>query len=201
MNIIKKPEEKDYPGIIKTLEKGNLVVYPTDTIYGIAANINSERAIKKVFNIKKRSYNKAISASFHDYGQIREYAKTDARTDKIIEALLPGPYTLLLEKKSKTSPLLTGGSEKIGVRIPDHPVSSMLTKKFPVTSTSANITGKTTPNNINGIINELKDEITTYIDDGVLKNNKASTIIDLTQEKPVLIRQGLGDTEKIEKIL
>ena len=201
MNIIKNPSDDDYKKILGSLKRGKLVVYPTDTIYGIAADINNEEAVRKVFLSKKRAFDKPISASFHDYNQLCRYTKITGKTDEIIKKLLPGPYTLILEKNSNVNSLLTANTEKLGVRIPDNNVSYHLTKYFPITTTSANITGEETPDNINDIKNSLDNEVSVYIDGGIIKNNNASTIIDLTGRKPEIIRKTRKLDNNVRKIL
>jgi L-threonylcarbamoyladenylate synthase len=119
----------------------------------------------------------------------------------ILEKSLPGPYTFLVKKRKNVNPLLTANSEIVGIRIPDNMISYKLTEEFPITSTSANISNNPTPNNINDIKNQLGDNIHTYIDYGVLENNKPSTIIDLTRDRPKIVRKGLANQKLIHEIL
>ena len=201
MNILKYDCSTDIKPIIKQLEEGNLVVYPTDTIYGIGANIKNEQAIKKVYSTKNRPLNKPLSVCFHDFKQLEDYVYLNDKIKRIIKELLPGPYTLLLKKTENINPLITSNSDIIGVRIPDNEVCNKLTSLFPITTTSANITNKKTPDNIKEIKMQLNNNITTYIDVGVLENNKASTILDLTGSKPKLIREGFCDKNLLQDIL
>lgn len=187
--------------IVKRLQEGKIVVYPTDTIYGIAANINLPNAIRKVYSTKQRHLNKPLSVCFHDFKQLNKYVNLTPRLNKIINKLLPGPYTILLEKNENINPLLTGNSHIVGIRIPNSMVSYELTKKFPITSTSANISNHQTPNDINQIKKQLGENIDYYINMGVIKNNKSSTIIDLTRDKPQIIRKGLCDEKLLKDIL
>ena len=121
--------------------------------------------------------------------------------EKIIHQLLPGPYTLLLRKNKKISSIITGNSPILGVRIPNNTVSYELTEKFPITSTSANISNLQSPNNITQIKEQLGENIDYYIDAGTIKNNKSSTIIDLTKNKPQIIRKGVCDETLLKEIL
>ncbi len=183
------------------LKKGNLIVYPTDTIYGIAANIEKDEAIKKVYETKKRLRNKPLSVCVHDIKQIKGLAYVNDNIEDIIDILLPGSYTLLLKKLDTTSNLLTAKTDKIGIRIPDSSITNYLTKEFPITTTSANISEEKTPNNISMIQKQLKDNISLYIDIGTIKHNLPSTIIDLTKNKPLIIRKGQYDKQLLEKII
>lgn len=201
MNVLNYNYGDNLKRSIETLKKGNLLVYPTDTIYGIAANINDTQAIKKVYFTKKRSFDKAISICFHDLAQLEEYTILSDVVKEIIEKTLPGPYTFLLKKKDNINPLLTANSDVVGVRIPNSRVSYDLTTEFPITSTSANISDLTTPDNIIQIKQQLGDNIETYIDMGRLKNNQPSTILDLTGNNPVIVRKGRCDEKLLTEIL
>ncbi len=200
MNIIKNPTDEQINNIISQLKRGEVIVYPTDTIYGLAVNIYDENAIKKVYKIKQRSKTKPLSACFHNLDQIKQATSLNSIQEEIIGKLLPGPYTFLVKKNDKIPNILTSNTEIIGVRIPDNQISYNLTKEFPITSTSANISNKPTPNNIYGIKDQLKDDIITYIDSGILSNSMPSTIIDLTKQYPKIIRKGKIDNT-IENIL
>lgn len=201
MKIIKNPTSDDIKSIINELANDNLVVYPTDTIYGIASNIHSSDAINKVFDVKNRSHEKPLSVCVHDFKQLELVADINPVQRKIAKSLLPGTYTLLFRKNENVSQLLTSNSDIIGVRIPDNRISYLLTKNFPITTTSANKSNSKTPNNIPDIIKQLGDDISIYIDNGVIKDNTYSTIIDLTGDKAVIVRKGMCDEDKINRIL
>jgi len=200
MKIIKNPSKNQLDDIINDLSDGGVIVYPTDTIYGIGVDIHNQNAIMKVYDIKNRTYDKPLSVCVHDINQLKQVAQSNEVIDDMVNKLLPGPYTLLLRKKDSISDKLTANSDKIGVRIPDNRICSYLTKYYPITSTSANISGKTTSDNINDIVNQLGDNINCYIDAGILDNG-ASTIIDLTTEYPSIIRKGVYDEKILNEIL
>lgn len=200
MKIIKNPSNRVLDDIIDELSNGALIVYPTDTIYGIGVDIHNQNAIDRVYNIKERRYDKPLSVCVHDVNQLRQVAQSNKIIDDIIGQLLPGPYTLLLKKRDVISDKLTANSDKIGIRIPDNSISSYLTRYYPITSTSANISGSRTADNILDIADELGDDIDYYIDDGLLDKG-ASTIIDLTTEYPSIIRRGVFDKKLLEGIL
>lgn len=199
--LLKNPTNTELNIALTELEKGNLIVYPTDTIYGIAANIERIDAIKRVYETKKRIKNKPLSICVHDINQIKHFAYLNDEVEYVINMLLPGPYTLLLKKRETVPSILTANSDKIGIRIPDNKITHYLTKKFPITTTSANISNKETPNNIATIKEQLNDDISLYIDIGIINNNLPSTIIDLTKKKPIIIREGQGNKNILNKIL
>ena len=201
MKIIKNPDNDEMDMIINELSKDNLVVYPTDTIYGIASNIHDDNAIKKVFELKNRSYDKPLSVCVHDFKQLEEVAQLNGLQRKIVKLLLPGSYTLLFKKQEDVSPLLTANTDVIGIRIPDNRISYQLTRDFPITTTSANLSNNKTPDNIQDIVDELGLSVSVYIDEGRMHDNLYSTIIDLTRDKPLIVRRGMCDEDKINRIL
>lgn len=201
MNVLNYNYGDNLKKIVDYLKEGKLVVYPTDTIYGIAADINNFQAIKKVYLVKKRSFDKPLSICFHDINQLENYVLLTDEIKNILKKALPGPYTFLLEKKENITPLLTANTSIVGVRIPENIISYELTTDFPITSTSANISDYSTPNNILEIQKQLGSNIDIYINQGELKNNEPSTIIDLTNKKPVIVRKGICDEKLLNDIL
>ncbi|RAP46024.1 MAG: threonylcarbamoyl-AMP synthase [Methanosphaera sp. rholeuAM6] len=201
MTVLNYNDGDNLKNIVDILREGKLVVYPTDTIYGIAADINNVQAIRNVFHAKKRSFDKAISVCFHDIQQLENYVSINDKIKEILEKSLPGPYTFLLNKNTKINPLLTAKTSIVGVRIPDNVISYELTREFPVTSTSANISDFPTSDNITEIQKQLGGNIDVYMDVGILKNNIPSTIIDLTGDKAILVRKGMADEKLLDEIL
>lgn len=123
------------------LRKGEIIIYPTDTLYGLGADIKNEKAIKKIFAIKKRPFSAPISVLVNNLKDIHKIAKVNSAQQKKIESLLPGPWTVILPKKEEISPYLTAHSDKIGVRVVDNNICRQLTKDLPITTTSANLSG------------------------------------------------------------
>ncbi len=201
MNVLNYNYGDNLKKIVDCLKEGKLVVYPTDTIYGIAADINNIQAIKKVYETKKRSFDKPLSVCFHDINQLEEYVVLTDEIKQILDKMLPGPYTFLLKKRDNINSLLTSNTDVIGVRIPENIVSYELTRDFPITSTSANISNCPSPTQISQIQKQLGNNIEVYINQGNLENSKPSTIIDLTNKKPILVRKGKCDEKLLEIIL
>ena len=176
---------------VKTLNEENLIIYPTDTLYGLGADATNTSAIKKINEIKNR--NTPLSIMISDIKNIEKYAEYDSNTMKQIEKILPGPFTILLKaKKSNLSYLVQNDSEKIGIRIPNHEFCLQLLQKYkkPIITTSVNTHGTKSLNNIEEIeqfflnINIYKGKVN--------KKSKGSTIIDFTKIKPEILRQGDG---------
>lgn len=124
-----------------------LVVYPTDTLYGLGADALSDEAILKVFEAKGREYHKPISIAVSDPDMIGAVAYVDEMAERFIEEFLPGPVTLILPARNIISPRLTAGTKKIGIRYPNHQIALELISRFdtPITATSANLSGGPDP--------------------------------------------------------
>ena len=176
---------------VSALKSGNIIVYPTDTLYGIGANIFNDIAVKKVFKVKNRPLNLPLSVAVCSIKDLEKIAFVDDKVKKIINVFLPGKLTLILKKKKTISKIVTGGLENIAIRIPNNTIAlEILSNYGPLTCTSANIHGKNTPSVISDIRMQFKEsDISIYLDYGKL-NGKPSTIIDLTGKKPNLVRKG-----------
>lgn len=174
---------------VKVLADGGVILYPTDTIYGLGANIFNRKAVKKVYNIKKRSYLKPVSLLVSSKDAIPLVSKASLNQLNFIDKYLPGPYTFIL-KKSKIVPRhLTSGSVNVGVRVPKSEIACSLAKIFPITTTSANLSNKDTLDTPEEILKQLGCEVDLIIDVGPLKSGNPSTIIDLTGEEPVFVKR------------
>lgn len=174
---------------VKVLADGGVILYPTDTVYGLGANIFNRKAVKKVYNIKKRSYLKPVSLLVSSKDAIPLVSKASLNQLNFIDKYLPGPYTFIL-KKSKIVPRhLTSGSVNVGVRVPKSEIACSLAKIFPITTTSANLSNKDTLDTPEEILKQLGCEVDLIIDVGPLKFGNPSTIIDLTGEEPVFVKR------------
>lgn len=183
-----KPEKRMIKSAIRVLENDGTVVYPTDTIYGLGVSIYSEKAIKKAYALKNRPYNKPLSVCLSEIEDICKIAYLDKEDDHIKD-FLPGPFTIILKKKEHISSLLTAGRDKIGVRIPNNKICRELTRKFPITATSANLSGKAVPESVDEVIEQFGDSVDLIIDGGKTKGIP-STVIDWTTHPPKILRKG-----------
>ncbi|WP_299525642.1 L-threonylcarbamoyladenylate synthase [uncultured Methanobrevibacter sp.] len=175
--------------VIEILANGGVVLYPTDTVYGLGANIFDRKAVKKVYNIKKRSYLKPISLLVSSKEAVSLVSKVSINQLNFIDKYLPGPYTFILKKSKIVPRYLTSGSTNVGVRVPKSEIACDLAKLFPITTTSANISNKNTLDTPEEILNQLNCEIDAVIDVGSLNSKKPSTIIDLTNDEPIFLRR------------
>jgi len=182
---------------IKALKNGEIIVYPTDTLYALGANIFNEDAVKKVFKIKKRPFTSPLPVAVSNFHEIDKIAYTNDVVKKVVERFLPGALTLILNKKDSVSNIITGSLSKIAVRIPKNDIAlDLLSRSGPLTVTSANIHNEKTPYVIKDLKMQFNTEISVYLDNGRL-DAKPSTIIDMTSEKPVIVRDGPITKEEI----
>jgi L-threonylcarbamoyladenylate synthase len=199
MEIIKldnNNQENVIDEVIKTLEKGGVVVAPTDTVYGLLVDAGNEEAVNKLIRFKNRPPGKPVSVFVADLSVLGEYVKLDENQARIVTRLIPGPFTIILESKHKTSKSLEAEKGTLGVRIPAYPLINKINKRFsrPITATSANLSGQPPHYQISFLLKKLSQEkqllINLVVDAGKLPRNKPSTIIDLTSPKIKVIRRG-----------
>ncbi|TDP61166.1 L-threonylcarbamoyladenylate synthase [Flavobacterium dankookense] len=183
------------------LEKNDIIAIPTETVYGLAANIYSEIAIKKIFETKGRPQNNPLivhigtkDAVFDLVTHIPEKAKI------LIDKFWPGPLTLVLPKKDTVSNSITSGKDTVAIRMPNHPDTLKLLQliKFPIAAPSANPFGSISPTTAQHVANYFENTIPMILDGGDCTNGIESTIIGFENEIPVLYRLGSIAVEDIE---
>ena len=182
---------QDLSKAFSALSNGEIIVYPTDTLYGLGADVFNKKAVKKIFEIKKRSFDQPISVAVSCIEDLEKIAFVDERVHKIIDTFLPGSLTLVLNKKKSIPDIVTADLDNIAIRIPNNKLALELLSIFgPLTCTSANIHNQKTPSVISDISMQFKPvDISMYIDDGKLEGTP-STIIDLTHETSKILRKG-----------
>jgi L-threonylcarbamoyladenylate synthase len=173
---------------INVLADGGVVLYPTDTVYGLGANIFDNKAVRRVFEIKKRSFIKPLSILVSDIESINLVAKMSLSQRKTIEDHLPGPYTFILNKRNIVPRYVTGGLKNVGIRVPDNEIACRLAGIFPITTTSANLSDDEVLSNPKEILEQLDCEVDMVIDVGDLSSSSPSSIIDLTGLEAKIIR-------------
>jgi len=192
------PEYRKIKHAAETLKKGGVIVYPTDTIYGLGADAFNKEAIKKIYKIKQKDPNTGLSFIVSDLKDISKYAILSDAAFKIIKMLTPGPYTFILKATKLVPARIMPKRKTIGIRIPNSEISLNIAKMLgnPLISTSINISGEPYFTNPVEIEKKFGDEIDLILDAGIIAD-EPSTVIDLTEEVPQIIRQGKGDTSKI----
>ncbi|MBQ6099838.1 MAG: threonylcarbamoyl-AMP synthase [Methanobrevibacter sp.] len=182
-------DEKIIAEAIDVLASGGVVLYPTDTVYGLGANIFDGKAVKRVFEIKNRSLLKPLSILVSDIEAIGLVAKLSLSQKQIIKSHLPGPYTFILDKRKIVPRAVTSGSRYVGVRVPDNRIACRLASIFPITTTSANLSDEEVLSTPEEILNQLDCDVDLVIDVGELNSNHPSKIIDLTARNPRIVRK------------
>lgn len=187
--------------VITVLEEGGIVIFPTDTVYGIACNCFQEEAIKKLYEIKHRPNYKPINVLTDNISKIELITKNiNDKEKQLIDKYMPGALTLIMEKNDNIPNVLTAGLETIGVRIPNNKIALSILEKFdyPLAVTSVNISGQKEGIAVEDFIDEFENKVDVIIDGGKSEIGIPSTIIKVNEEKIETIRQG---TIKIEEEL
>lgn len=188
--------------VVEEILNGDLIVYPTETVYGIGACIYNETAVKKLYMAKNRPFDMPLSVAVADRKMAELIAEVDERAGKLIDAFLPGPLTIIIKKKDGVPDIVTSMSEKVGIRIPDHPIAlSLIRKTGPIVATSANLHSHPDAVTVDEAERDLKDNVSTYIDCGPCTLGKPSTIIWLMGDNMEIVRQGAITKDQIEAVL
>lgn len=202
-DVIKDDELDEIVDIIK---RDGIVVFPTETVYGIGGNALSENVIKNIYNIKKRPQEKALSILVKNKEEIKKYAYiSNQLEEEIIDKFMPGPITIILKKrKSEISDLLTANNDTIGIRIPDNNIVKKILEKcnLPIAAPSANISGKSSSIKLEDIKPDFDGKVDAFIDGGVCKQNVSSTIVKVIDGNIKILREGIISIKDInEKIM
>ena len=180
---------KDIQKAIKLLNNEELVAIPTETVYGLAGNIYSEKAIKAIFETKKRPFFNPLIVHISNIEYLETVVEEIPKKAKLLaEAFWPGPITLVLKKKSIIPDLITGGKDTVAVRIPNHPLTLQLLNQlnFPLAAPSANPFNRISPTKAEHVENYFKDDIKMVLDGGVCKSGIESTIIGFEDDEPIV---------------
>ena len=188
--------------VLQMITQEDVIVFPTDTVYGIGASIFSPKALDKIFEIKNRPTDKSLIVLCANKVQLEEIVgPLSVDVNKIIDAFLPGGLTLILNCYMPLPEEITRGKQTIGVRIPNHPLALELLKEIgPLATTSANISGEPSPTKID-MLNPVIQRVNYVFDDGETKEQIPSTILDCTKDEFVILREGAIKLEEIQKVL
>jgi len=206
----KKPDPKILADAVKVLENGGIILYPTDTVYGLGVDVFNEKAVEKLYLIKQRDMRRPISLMVKDLKQIESLlGKIPQKIAEVVKKLVPGKSTVLLENTlEQPIPVFQYFSEngiplkKIGFRIPDHPVTKGLTSRLgrPISTTSANISGEKTSTSVKQIIAAFGDKLDMILDAETLPASKPSTVVDFTKSPFLVTREGAISLQKLKRI-
>jgi tRNA threonylcarbamoyl adenosine modification protein (Sua5/YciO/YrdC/YwlC family) len=193
------PNPKEIKKVIDVLKKGGLIIYPTDTVYGLGCDITNNKALERLARIKNIKLDKAnFSFICHDLSNLSDYVKQiDTSTFKVLKRALPGPYTFILPG-ARTLPNAFKNKKTVGIRIPNNSIALEIVRELgnPIVSTSIydddDILEYTTDPEL---ILEKWDSLVDLVIDGGYGDNEASTIIDFSEGDPLVVREGKGSLE------
>lgn len=189
--------------IAKEIKNGKIAIFPTETVYGIGTNGLDESAVKKLYLVKKRSFNKPISLLVNNINMIEAVTKNITKLEyALIEKFLPGPLTIILPKKEIVPDIVTANSDTVGIRIPENKIALKLIEYagIPIATPSANISGKPSGTSIQDIMKDFDKGVDYFIDDGPSKIGKASTIVKVINGIPHILREGKITKDKINEV-
>ena len=210
MQIFKIDQSNPDPAVVaeiaELLKTGSVIAFPTDTFYGLGADIYNDNAVKRVFDLKGRMYNKPILILISDKKELPALISPESMSVfacQLIDKFWPGPLTIIFYSARVIPPILTGHTGKIGIRLPNHTFSRRLVEKLggPLTATSANISGMPGLNNPSDVLSAIGDRIDALIDGGMAAGGDASTVVDVTGVVPVIIREGVIPPSDIRETL
>ncbi|MEW6278900.1 MAG: L-threonylcarbamoyladenylate synthase [Candidatus Eremiobacterota bacterium] len=178
---------------VEVLRSGGIVVYPTDTVYGMGCDLLNKRAIEKIYQIKRMPRRKPLSFICSDLSQISEYAQLSNAAYKMMRRLLPGPYTFILQATRLVPKVMMSNQRTVGIRVPDHEVCLELVRELghPLVNTSAS-------DSVDEVVSDPESiqfqfpQVDLMLEVGLLES-EPSTIVDFTSDSPTLVRQGKGD--------
>ena len=187
--------------ICDVIQKGGIVAFPTETVYGVGIHFNDEEALERLMEAKNRDYSKAITLMVADKADISQYAYISPQAQKMIDQFMPGMITLIFKKKESVRDSMTNGKSTIGIRIPDSEfVLSLLKKVGPMLVTSANLSQHSNTTSTQEVLNQLDGRIDLVVD-GKTSDNIASTVVDVSQDEIKILRAGKITKEDIEEVI
>ncbi|MFQ6128445.1 MAG: L-threonylcarbamoyladenylate synthase [Thermoplasmata archaeon] len=199
----KKPEgtlsDEDFELVHLALVEGRLVVFPTETLYGLGGDPENEMAVERIYRLKGRPGGDPLPIAVSSWEGIERIAIVSKLARTLFDEFLPGPLTLVLKKKKPSSFRSISTDDTIGIRIPLQPLVAELAEEFgPITATSANLHGGENPTSVEKAIEQLGSKVDYYIDGGKTILGAPSTVVDLSQNEIRILREGAIQRERIE---
>lgn len=179
---------------VALFREGGLIVYPTDSYYGLGCDIFKKKAIERIYRLKKRDFQHPLSFIFPDLKNMSHYVHIDNRSYKILKRCLPGPYTFILEATREIPNIMQTKRRTVGIRIPDNSIVQALVQSLnnPIINSSVGSDSDVMMNDPEFIEEELGHAVDLILDGGIIIS-EPSTVFDLTGDEPELIREGKGD--------
>lgn len=198
------PDTSDRRAVVRAVEllrTGGVIVYPTDTIYGLGCDLHSKRAVNRIYKIKRMEPGKPLAMICSDLAHISQYARVSKADYRVLKARLPGPYTFVLEATREVPRLFTSNRKTIGVRIPEHPFPRAIVEELghPIVTTSVTDPRFDIPAEEKEVLNDPEDIEARYgklidcVFDGGISHREPSTVVELKDGVPHLLRKGMGE--------
>jgi L-threonylcarbamoyladenylate synthase len=185
------------------LRQGELIVCPTDTVYGIGAAVSDEQAIRRLYSIKGRSPDKPLPLLIADAADVTKIAEPPAVARKLMDRFWPGALTIVMRRRQGFRSLALAGQDTVGLRVPDEDVTRDIihTLGEPITGTSANRSGQAAPTSAQQAAMQLGDLVSVVIDGGPRRGGQESTVIDITHDSAKIVRRGAVSREELQAVL
>jgi L-threonylcarbamoyladenylate synthase len=204
MKIVNAKRKRSVTEAAQTILDGGVIIYPTETIYGIGANALEPKIVDRVYGIKERRKSNPILVLIPDRAALDELTLgVPEVAEKLMSKFWPGPLTIVFKAAPILSKILTAGTGKIGVRLSSDPFCNELLSicKIPITSTSANLSGEQNPDSIDIINRKVQESVDLIVDAGTLTSRTPSTVVDVTKGKVELVREGAIEYGKILEVV
>jgi tRNA threonylcarbamoyl adenosine modification protein (Sua5/YciO/YrdC/YwlC family) len=193
------PQRRSIAKAVKALGNGDLIIYPTDTVYGIGCNLYNKRALEKLYVLKKKSRFDPISIIVADIRQASLYARISNFAFRLLKHCLPGPYTFILPTTREIPKIMLSKRKEVGIRIPDNIVCHDILAdfSFPLVNTSVNMEADELLNNPDEIERRYQNDVALMLDSNWLANAQESTVVRLINDEIIILREGKGNVMKL----
>ena len=197
------PDAGAYQLASDLLNRGELVAFPTETVYGLGANALNREAVLSIFSAKGRPADNPLIVHIHDRSQLDDLCMVPPLAGCLMDAFWPGPLTMLFVRKPAVPPEVTAGLPTVAIRMPSHPVAAAMLKAcgLPVAAPSANSSGRPSPTTAAHVLEDMNGKIPLILDGGACRVGVESTVVDLTGDVPCVLRPGAVTLEMIRKVL
>jgi len=182
------PQKRLISKVVQVLDQGGLIIYPTDTFYGIGCDLFNKKSIKQIYQLKRRPLTKPFSFVCADLKDISLYAQVSSNAYRIMKRCLPGPYTFVLEGTRLVPKLMLAKRRTVGIRVPDNKICLAIVKSLgrPIISTSVNLDEPS-------LIHDTYSSFVEIVIDGGVVSHEPSTVVSLIDDNPEVIREGKGE--------
>lgn len=204
MKVIEYLTKENLDILTKEINNNNLVIFPTETVYGIGANALSQESVSKIFEVKERARNNPLIVHLKDKEEIEKYAIVENSIEqKLIDSFMPGPFTLILKKKDIIPSVVSAGLDTVGIRIPINEIAHEFLEyvNVPIAAPSANISSRPSGTKVSDIKGEFDNLVNYVIDGGESKIGLESTVVKVIDNTPIILRPGFITKEDIENVV